>query len=109
MTRRKFNPDAEEALLLSENSSIDYKMGDRGPVAMDIMDFIPCSGNEHIMKRAQNTWSMLTSTEKHEYLRRSNSLSISGYELFMYDYIRLSQTGPGAEIKAMRRQRATRH
>lgn len=109
MTRRRFNPDAEPALLQREESSVKYKRGESSPLIIDIRGSALYPGNEHIAARAGHTWSMLTDEEKHEYSLRSRSLPISGFELFMLDYISLSNPETGVDIETLLKKTATRH
>ncbi len=66
-------------------------------------------GKENILARAELSWDLLSAEEKHEYSRRTYSLPINAFDLFMYDYICLSGSELEGSMKALCHNLVNRH
>lgn len=109
MTRRKINHVAEPGSITPEKAFIENYNRDIGLAIQQIRNLVLYSGNKHILTRAELSWTMLTYEEKHEYSRRTYSLPINGFDLFLYDYVRLSGSELAGSMKALFKQLVTWH
>lgn len=47
-------------------------------------------GNNSILRRAADSWELLTNDEKEEYRLKAGIVRIEGIHLFMFEYLRMS-------------------
>lgn len=109
MTRHKMEHTVEPVLLRPENPHVECNGRDISDMIQQIRDAVLYSGNAHIITRAELSWMLLTYEERHEYARRTYSLPINGFDLFMYDYICLSGSELKGSMKALYQNLVNKH
>ena len=81
-----YNKSRDAATVISINSAEERKT----LIPQVATGIKPLRNNNSILRRAADSWELLTNEEKEEYRLKAGAVRIEGIHLFMFEYLRMS-------------------